>query len=382
MPRGVISRRRGRDTALTNRTKTRVGLVGCGQISSIYLEAPRTFNNLDIAACADIDMERARAQAARFSVPKACTVDELLADPTIDVVLNLTVPKVHTQIGLAAVHAGKSVYGEKPLAIDRAEGLELLQEAQARQLRVGSAPDTFLGGGLQTCIKLIDDGAIGTPIAATAFMMGHGPESWHPDPDFFYQPGAGPMFDMGPYYLTALIAMMGPVRRVTGITRITFPERLITSKPKYGTTITVNTPTHVAGMMDFANGAIATLITSFDVWHHQLPRIEVYGTEGSLSVPDPNTFGGPVYLRGAHDREWREVPLTHGYTKNSRGIGLADMAYAMQANAPHRASGTLAYHVLDIMQSIHESSTQGQHIELTSTCDRPAPLDPNNIPWQ
>jgi predicted dehydrogenase len=367
---------------LKSRTKTTVGLVGCGQISSIYLVAPRTFDNLDIVACADIDMERARAQAARFAIPKACTVDELLADSTIDVVLNLTIPKVHAQIGLAALRAGKSVYGEKPLALDRAEGLELLQEAQARQLRVGSAPDTFLGGGLQTCIKLIDDGAIGTPIAATAFMMGHGPESWHPDPDFFYQPGAGPMFDMGPYYLTALIAMMGPVRRVTGATRITFPERLITSEPKYGTTITVNTPTHVAGMMDFANGAIATLITSFDVWHHQLPRIEVYGTEGSLSVPDPNTFGGPVRVHGAHDGEWREVPLTHSYTKNSRGIGLADMAYAMQVGVPHRASGALAYHVLDIMQSIHDSSAQGQHIELNSTCERPAPLDPDNMPWQ
>lgn len=366
---------------METKAKTTIGVIGCGQISSIYLEAPGKFDVLDIVACADLDMERARSQAARFGIPKACTVEELLADPSIEIVLNLTIPKVHAEIGMAAVRAGKSAYGEKPLALERVSAMKLLQSAQDKQLRVGSAPDTFLGGGIQTCIKLIDEGAIGIPVAATAFMMSHGPESWHADPEFFYQPGAGPMFDMGPYYLTALIAMMGPVRRVTGSTRITFPERLITSQPKYGAKITVNTPTHVAGMLDFANGAIATIITSFDTWHHHLPRIEIYGTEGSLSVPDPNTFGGPVYVRHATDKEWREVPLIHGYTKNSRGIGLADMAAAIHLGVPHRASGELAYHVLDIMQSFHEASTQGRHIELSSTCERPAPLDPKHLPW-
>jgi predicted dehydrogenase len=366
---------------LETRAKTNVGIIGCGQISSIYLESPRTFDILNIVACADIDMERARAQAQRFGIPRACTVEELLADPEIEIVINLTIPKVHAEVGMAVIEAGKSVYGEKPLAVDREQGQALLKAAQAKNLRVGSAPDTFLGGGIQTCIKLIDDGKIGTPIAATAFMMNHGPESWHPDPDFYYQPGAGPMFDMGPYYLTALIAMMGPVRRVTGSARVTFPERTITSKPKYGTTITVNTPTHVAGILDFASGPITTLVTSFDVWGHQLPRIEVYGTEGSLSVPDPNTFDGPVYIRMAHERHWSEVPLTHGYTKNMRGIGVSDMAYAMRSGRPHRANGDLAYHVLDIMQSFHDSSAQGRHIELTSMCSRPAPLNAGLHTW-
>jgi predicted dehydrogenase len=360
---------------LDTRVKTNVGVIGCGQISSIYLEAPRTFDILNIVACADLDMGRAKAQAERFGVPKACTVEELLADPEIEIVINLTIPKTHVEIGMAAIASNKSVYGEKPLALDRQQGRKLLDAAASKNLRVGSAPDTFLGGGIQTCIKVINDGIIGAPVAATAFMMGHGPENWHLDPDFYYQLGGGPMFDMGPYYLTALIAMMGPLRRVTGSAQVTFPERTITSKAKYGTKITVNTPTHIAGIMDFASGAVGTLITSFDIWHHQLPRIEIYGTEGTLSIPDPNTFNGPVYVHLAQEREWREVPLTHGYTKNSRGIGVADMAHAIRDGYEHRANGQLAYHVLDIMQAFHEASRDGKHIELTSTCDRPAPLD-------
>jgi len=362
------------------KAKTRVGVIGCGQISSIYFQAPQTFDILDIVACSDLDMDRALSQAKRFGIAKVYTSEELLADPDIDVVLNLTIPAAHAEIGMAALKAGKSIYGEKPLALNRTQGQALLQLAREKHLRVGSAPDTFLGGGLQTCIKLINEGAIGKPIAATAFMMGHGPERWHPNPDFFYQPGAGPLFDMGPYYLTALIAMMGPVKRVTSSAQITFPERVITSEPLNGTRITVNTPTHIAGILDFANGAVATMITSFDIWHHQLPRIEIYGTEGSLSAPDPNTFGGPVYIRGAHDASWQEVTITHGYTKNSRGIGLADMAYAMHTGTTHRANGDLAYHVLDIMQSLLEASQESKHITLNSTCERPAPLDAQN-PW-
>jgi len=366
---------------LENQTKTNIGIIGCGQISSVYLEAPRTFDILHTVACADIDMNRARAQAQRFNVPNVYSVEELLADPSIDIVVNLTIPKVHAEIGLAAVEAGKSTYSEKPLAINREQGKALLDAAHAKNLRVGCAPDTFLGGGIQTCIKLINDGRIGEPVAATAFMMSHGPESWHADPDFFYQPGAGPMFDMGPYYLTALVAMIGPVRRVTGSARITFPERLITSQARYGTKIQVNTPTHIAGIMDFASGAVGTIITSFDVWSHQLPRLEVYGTEGTLIVPDPNTFGGPVYIRSVQDKDWQEVPLTHGYTKNHRGIGVADMAHGIQTGKPQRASGELAYHVLDIMQAFHDSSQEGRHIELTSMVDRPAPLHPGTHEW-
>ncbi len=361
--------------------KTNVGIIGCGQISSIYLQAPQKFDILHVVACADIDMQRAQAQAQHFNVPKACTVEELLADPEIAVVINLTIPKAHAEIGLAAVAAGKAVYSEKPLAVNREQAQALLKAGRAKNVRIGCAPDTFLGGGIQTCIKLIDDGIIGTPIAATAFMMSHGPEHWHGDPDFFYQPGGGPMFDMGPYYLTTLISMFGPVRRVTGSTRITFPERTITSQPKYNTKITVNTPTHIAGIMDFANGAIATIITSFDVWSHNLPRIEVYGTEGSMIVPDPNTFGGPVFVRKASESTWQEVPLTHAYSENSRGIGVADMAHAIHSGRPHRANAALAYHVLDIMQAFHDSSNAGKHIELTSSCERPLPLSPGQHDW-
>jgi predicted dehydrogenase len=366
---------------LESRKKANVGIIGCGQISSIYLEAPGKFDILNITACADIDMERARSQAERYNVPKACSVDELLADPDIDIVVNLTIPKVHAQIAQAALQSGKSTYSEKPLAIDRTEARRVLELAREKQLRVGCAPDTFLGGGIQTCIQLIDEGAIGDPIGATAFMLSHGPESWHADPEFFYQVGAGPLFDMGPYYITALISMLGPVHRVTASARITQAERVITSQPKYGTKIQVNTPTHVAGVLDFAGGPVATLVVSFDVWAHRLPCIEIYGTEGTLSVPDPNTFGGPVVIRRAGDTGWSEVPLTHGYEENSRGIGVADMAHAINSGRAHRANGDLAYHVLDIMQSFYDASQTGKHIELSSMCERPQPLRPGTHIW-
>jgi predicted dehydrogenase len=353
---------------------TKVGVIGCGNISGVYFEAGNTFDILDIVACADIIHDRARARAAEYHIPKACSVEKLLADPEIEIVVNLTIPKAHAEVGLAVLEAGKSVHNEKPLAITREDGRSLLEAARDRELLIGCAPDTFLGGGLQTCRKLIDDGWIGEPIAATAFMMCPGHENWHPDPEFYYQVGGGPMFDMGPYYLTALIHLMGPVRRVTGSARITFPERIITSQPKYGTKIKVDVPTHVAGLMDFANGAVATIITSFDVWAAQLPRIEVYGMEGSLAVPDPNGFGGPVLVQRAGASEWSGVPLTHGYTKQSRGIGVADMAYALHSGRPHRANGELAYHVLDIMHAFHQASQEGRHVELTSTCSRPESL--------
>ncbi|MBI2941042.1 MAG: Gfo/Idh/MocA family oxidoreductase [Chloroflexi bacterium] len=354
--------------------KVKIGIVGCGTISATYLRVARTFEVLDVVACADILVERAQARAAEYGVPTACTVEELLADPSIEVVVNLTIPRAHGEVALAAIAAGKSVYNEKPLAVTREEGQRILRGARERGVRVGCAPDTFLGGGIQTCRKLIDDGQIGEPVAAVAFMLGHGHESWHPDPDFYYQPGGGPMFDMGPYYLTALVNLIGPVRRVTGSARVTFPERTITSQPRYGTKIIVNTPTHIAGVMDFANGAVGTIITSFDVWGHNLPRIEVYGTEGSLSVPDPNGFGGPVRLRRLRGPEWTDVPLTHGYTENTRSLGVADLACALRSGRPHRASGDLAYHVLDVMHAFHDASREGRHVELASTCDRPAPL--------
>ena len=358
--------------------KVKVGVVGCGNICGIYFDRMiNTFEILDVVACADIVPERARAKAEQFKVPKACTVDELLADPEIEIVVNLTIPKAHASVALAALKAGKSVHNEKPLAISREDGRKMLALAKRRKLLVGGAPDTFLGGGLQTCRKLIDDGVIGEPIGATAFMLCHGHESWHPAPEFYYKAGGGPMFDMGPYYVTALVSLMGAIKRVTGSARITFPERTITSQPKKGTKIKVDVPTHVAGVMDFANGAVGTIVTSFDVWAGVHPPIEIYGTEGSMSVPDPNGFCGPVRVKRFDEPEWRDVPLTHGYAENSRGIGVADMAYALRSGRPNRASGALAYHVLDIMHAFHDASKEGRHIRLRSGVDRPKPLPTN-----
>jgi len=352
----------------------KVGVVGCGNISDIYLKAGKTFDILEIVACSDIVIERARSKAQKHGVPKACAVDELLDDPEIRIVVNLTIPNAHADIALRALEAGKCVHNEKPLAVTREDGLRLLEVAQEKGLLIGCAPDTFLGAGLQTCRKLIDDGWIGEPVAATAFMQCHGHEDWHPDPDFFYQPGGGPMFDMGPYYLTALVNLIGPIRSISGTARTTFAERLITSEPNYGTRIIVNTPTHIAGTIEFVNGAVGTIVMSFDVWGHTLPCIEIHGTEGSMSVPDPNGFGGPVRVRRKESEEWVEAPLSHGYAENSRGIGAADMAYALRAGRPHRASGELAFHVLDAMHAFLDSSARGRRVKLKRRCKRPAPL--------
>jgi predicted dehydrogenase len=353
--------------------------VGCGKISDIYLTNLREFEETEVVVCADLDEERARAKAKEYGVPKAVGVAELLADPEVEVVLNLTPPQAHATVSLAALREGKHVYTEKPLAVDLEDGRRMLEEAEAGGLRIGCAPDTFLGGGLQTCRKLIDDGAIGEPVAANAAMMSHGTEGWHPDPGFFYGPGGGPMLDMGPYYLTALATLVGPIRRVWGEAKITFPERTIASEPKKGQKIKVRVPTHVAGIMDFENGAMGTIVTSFDAWGTQAPNIEVHGSEASLRVPDPNFFRGPVQIRRAGLRvPWEEVPLTHGFTKNSRGIGLRDMARALRSGEPHRASGALGYHVLETMHAFLKSAEEGRRIAVQSSFGRPAPLPVEN----
>ncbi|MGI6081598.1 MAG: Gfo/Idh/MocA family protein [Limnochordia bacterium] len=354
--------------------RVKVGIIGCGKISGIYCQAKQVFEILDIVACADLIPGRAKARAEEYAIPRVCSPEELLSDPEIELVVNLTTPQVHAEVCLAALEAGKHVYVEKPLGIDREEGAKLVATARAKGLRLGAAPDTFLGAGLQTCRKLIDDGWIGQPVAATAFMLSHGHETWHPDPEFYYRRGGGPMFDMGPYYLTALVSLIGPVSRVAGYTRTTFPQRTILSEPKRGQVIDVEVPTHVIGILDFAQGALATIVTSFDVWGGQVPRIEIYGTEGSLSVPDPNTFGGPVLVRRGGSKEWSEMPLVFGYHTNSRGLGVADMAHAIRAGRAHRANEQLAYHVLDVMVSIHDAADTGRRAELESTCQRPAPF--------
>ncbi len=352
----------------------RVGVVGCGNISNIYLQAGQKFDILDIVACSDIVPARAEARAANYGVPRACTTGELLADPEVELVVNLTPPAGHYRIAMDAVEAGKSVYNEKPLCVTREEGRRLLDAARERGVLVGGAPDTFLGAGGQTCRELIDQEAIGRPVAAIAFMMGHGHETWHPDPEFFYKPGGGPMFDMGPYYLTALVNLLGPVWRVTGSAQISFPERTITSEPHKGKTIEVDVPTHIAGVMDFAEGAVGTIITSFDVYAARVPLIQVFGSEGTLNVPDPNTFNGTVRLWRRESGEWEDVPLTRPYQENSRGLGVADMACALRTGRRHRAGDELTFHVLDIMCAFHDASRQGHHIELESACDRPEPL--------
>lgn len=357
--------------------KVKVGFIGCGNISSIYLQNSHTFDILEPWAVADLIPERAKAQAEKFNIPHVYTVDQLLADPEIEVVVNLTIPNAHYDVAKRALLAGKSVYNEKPVAIESGEARELLEIAAQKGLRVGCAPDTFMGAGIQTCVKLINEGAIGRPVAATAFMLCHGHESWHPDPEFYYKVGGGPMFDMGPYYVTALVSMIGPVKRVSGSAQSAFETRTITSQPKNGTVITVDTPTHLSATLDFANGAVGTIITSFDVWAHHLPWIEVHGEKGSISVPDPNNFGGKVQLWTPETKEWSDIPLVPIRAENSRCIGVADMATAIRTGRSHRANGAMAAHVLDVFHACIDSSRQNRYIEIQSTCDRPAamPLD-------
>lgn len=355
--------------------KVKVGIIGCGSISGIYMKnLSQLFEGVEVAACADLDRKKAEARAAEFGIPGACTVEELLAMPELGIVVNLTVPSVHAEINIRALEAGKNVYVEKPLAITREDGLRILELAAVKGLLVGSAPDTFMGAGLQTCRRLLDEGRIGRPVAAAAFMTGHGPEGWHPDPEFFYKAGAGPMFDMGPYYLTALVSLLGPVKRVTGSASVSFPEREITSPGRAGEKIRVEIPTHIAGSMDFESGAVGTIVTSFDVWSSRLPMLEIYGSEGTLSLPDPNTFGGPVLVRRKEEDSWSEAPLTHKYGENSRGLGVADMAASLASGRPHRAGGGMACHVLEIMHGFHKASEESRHYFMKSTCERPEAL--------
>lgn len=351
-----------------------VGIIGAGNVSSQYLNAAKFFQAFRVVAVADLELPRAEARAAEFGIEKAPTVEQLLADPEVKLVINLTIPNVHAAVSQQILAAGKSVYSEKPLGTVREDAKPVLDSAEQQNLRVGCAPDTFLGAGLQTSRKLIDDGWIGEPVGATAFMLSRGMEMWHPDPAFFYMPGAGPLFDIGPYYVTALVHLLGPVHKVASTAKTTFPERLVTSQPNFGTKIPVTTPTHISTLLSFESGAVGTLMTSFDVWASELPRIEIYGTEGTLSVPDPNTFGGPVRIKRSDASEWTTLPLTHGYTENSRGLGVADMAQAMTSGRPHRASGALAYHVLDTMQSILEAAEEEKTLTLSSRAERPAPL--------
>jgi Predicted dehydrogenases and related proteins len=350
-----------------------VGLIGCGKISDQYFAGCAQYDFIKIVACADLDLPRAQAKAREHGI-RAATVDQLLSDPDVDLVINLTIPAAHAAVNTSALEAGKHVYTEKPFALEAADGAKVLELARAKNLLVGCAPDTFLGGGLQTARKAIDDGLIGRPVSGLAFMLNRGHESWHPSPQFYYERGGGPMLDMGPYYITALINFLGPVSRVTGSAQAAFQERLITSRPLAGTKIPVHVPTHVAGVMDFANGAAVTIVTSFDTWPYPLPKLLVFGTDGTLEAPDPNRFDGPVRLRRGTNENYEDLPHTHT-VERGRGSGVADMARSiLRRDRPHRASGELAQHVLEVMEAFEKSSVSGKHITIASTCERPAAL--------
>ncbi|WP_405140963.1 Gfo/Idh/MocA family oxidoreductase [Sphaerisporangium sp. NBC_01403] len=348
-----------------------VAVVGAGAISDAYLRNLTTFPDVRVLGVADLDAERAETKARAYDVPVSGDVDTILAIPDVEIVVNLTIPAAHAAVASAALRAGKHVYGEKPLTLDPGEGDKLLAEAAAQGLRVGNAPDTFLGAGLQSAKRALASGLIGAPVAATAMMQSPGPESWHPSPEFLFQRGAGPLFDMGPYYLTALVAMLGPVSKVAATARQARPHRVIGSGPRGGTSFAVEVPTHVMALVDFTGGASASTTFSFDS-PAGVTMIEIIGTEGTLSLPDPNTFRGPLRVRAAGDGDWRELPLEG--TTIGRGLGVLDMARALRGDVAHRASGALALHVLEAMTAISESAERGEFRHLETTAREPEPL--------
>jgi predicted dehydrogenase len=380
-----------------------VGVIGIGDISDVYINNLKTYDVVKVVVCAGRDLEKARRKAEAHGLHKAyATPQELISDPDIDIVLNLTLPAVHAELTTMALKAGKHVYTEKPLAATFREGERLLAFAKERGLMLCCAPDTFMGARLQTCRKLIDDGSIGEVTAASAFVVSHGHEWFHPSPDFFYKPGAGPLLDIGPYYVAALVSLLGPATRCVAMAKRTFDHRIIESEPNMGKVIDVEIDTHISGSIEFSNGALVTLVASFDVWDSELPRMEIYGTKGTICIRDidpvdgPNLFGGQVLVRdvdnyrwkGLPRREpfpdWREVPVEHRFNdlshrRNSRGIGLVDMAYALIAKREARASGAMALHSLEIMEGLLTSASEHRFYDFESRCERPAAL-PVNFP--
>lgn len=360
--------------------RVKIGVLGAGAISGIYFQnLTRLFREVDVIAVCDLVEEKAQAAAEEYHIPKVYgTMEDLLADKDIEIVLNLTRPNEHYRTTKAALLAGKHVYSEKPLAAAYEEGRELVSLAEERNLLLGGAPDTFLGAGIQTCRKLIDDGFIGDIVGAEARMVCRGHESWHPAPEFYYKAGGGPMMDMGPYYITALVNLVGRVKTVCGMCRKTFPQRVITSEPKRGETVDVEVPTHTAGLLQFENGAIGTVLTTFDVCYDRQAFLEIYGTAGTLRVPDPNGFAGSITLLRPEDGNFREIPLLFGYGENSRGLGLADMAKALRTKRDCRADAEQTLHVLEVLTSLERSGAEGGRIELASPYRRKAAM--RNLP--
>ena len=362
----------------------KVGFVGVGDISGIYLEnICNVFKSIEVIGVCDLIREKAEKAAEKYAIPKIYNdMYELFADPEVDIVLNITRPYEHYDVTKAALTAGKHVYTEKPLAPVYSEAKELYDLAAEKGVYLGGAPDTFLGAGIQTCRKLIDDGFIGTPVGAAANFITPGPDDWHPAPDNVYQYGGGPMLDMGPYYITAMLNMLGRVKSVTGMAKITFAERMIKSQPRFGEMMKVSVPTYTAGIMEFESGVIGTLLTTFDVHQENaVCSLEIYGTDGAIYVPDPNFFGtdGPneirLFRKGSKKTE--TMPLLHSYSKNSRALGLAEMADAIQSGRPHRANSMQLLHAVEIMTSIEKSSESGKRVDMVSPFEQQPPLPLN-----
>ncbi|MDR7144677.1 Gfo/Idh/MocA family oxidoreductase [Rhizobium sp. BE258] len=361
-----------------------VGIIGCGNISTTYLSLSPLFKGLKVLACADINMQAAEARAAEYGV-KAQTIEELLKNDEIDVVVNLTIPDAHFPVSKSILEAGKHVYSEKPLVLTLEQGEELRRIAKAKNLSVGCAPDTFLGGAHQLARKYIDEGGVGRITSGACYVMSPGMEMWHPNPDFFFLPGGGPILDLGPYYIANLINLIGPVKRVGAMTSMASETRTITSAPRNGEVIPVKTPTTIQAILEFVSGATVTLTASWDVWSHRHANMELYGTEGSIYVPDPNFFGGVVEASGK-DKDIKPVEgwehpfgifnqeSPQGPRANYRTAGLADMAMAIIEGRDARCSLDRTLHGVDVMTSILKSGEEGRFIELTTTCTQPAAL--------
>lgn len=347
----------------------KVGIIGLGNISSQYFEHIPRLPGLKLVAVADIDPERTTTVAAQRNLA-GMTVDELLANEYVDAVLNLTIPAAHVEIAQRALDAGKHVYTEKPLGMWTASARSLV-EMRTDGLRVGSAPDTVLGTGVQTARRTLDDGLIGEPVGASVHWSAAGHERWHPAPAFYYQPGGGPLFDMGPYYLTSLVTLFGSVVRVVGLASRSSRERTVAEGPLAGSAVPVDVDTHVTAILEHANGVTSTVTVSFEVWATRSPLFEVYGTAGTLQVPDPNRFSDTGSVWTTNDPEWRPLVESAGYRDAGRGVGLADMAAAITAGTQHRASGELAFHVLEIMEAVLTASTERKVVDVLSSVERP-----------
>ncbi len=381
-----------------------VGLIGTGRISDIYLKNCANFDGLDIFACGSLNMDESRAKAAEFGVPQVAEPGNILTDPNIDAILNLTTPEAHAEISLAALDAGKHVYSEKPFVTDLEDGYRILNLAASKGLKVGNAPDTFLGGRWQTVRKLLDQGAIGEPTGIAAFVPTHGVERHHPNPDFYYARGGGPLLDLGPYYLAAMVFCLGPIARVAGMSKKTFPKRMIENGRRRGEMMPVEVDTHCLSLIEFESGVIGHMMVSFDVWESETPRLEIYGTEGTICIPDPdpgdgaNIFQGEVWLRTRATSRWTMRPRpkapanwevaenTHGLNFDARGAGLAELAASVKGNREPRASGALGLHLCEVMQGMLDSPGLGRFVDIKSTCNRPDLLPETsesglNIKW-